>query len=262
MKNLQTVDNKFSDKELSLLSSSRGIEYLLMSSKPNFREVADQLIYEKQLIKLQAELIKAQNWVVEQEERVIVIVEGREFAGKGHAVRAFTDHLNPRSMRVVALQKPTPKERGQWYFKRYVQQLPERGEIAFFDRSWYNRAIVEPVNGFCTPDEYNRFMNEVNHFEEMLIGDGIRLLKFYLSISRDEQKRRIEAVRKNALRRWELTPVDLAALKLWDEYTRYKKAMFQRTNGKINPWIKIKADDMRQAHLTGIRRILKALPYK
>ena len=252
----------FSDKELKLLSSSRAIEYLLMAAKPNFRDVAEQMAYEQKLVKLQAELIKAQNWVVEQEERVVVIVEGREFAGKGDAVRAFTDHLNPRSMRLVALQKPPDKERGQWYFKRYIQQLPERGEIAFFDRSWYNRAIVEPVNGFCTPEEYERFMNEVNHFENMLIGDGIRLIKFYLSISKEEQKRRIEAVRKDALRRWELTPVDLAALNYWDEYTYYKKEMFKKTSGKDNPWIKIKANDKRQAHLEGIRRILKELPYK
>ena len=184
-----------SKKELRLLSSSRGIEYLLMAKNPDFKGVAGQLLYERKLVKLQAELIKAQNWVVENEERVIVIVEGREFAGKGDAIRAFTDHLNPRSMRVVALQKPTAREKGQWYFKRYIQQLPERGEIAFFDRSWYNRAIVEPVNGFCTQDEYERFMNEVNHFEEMLIGDGIRLMKFYLSISKEEQKKRIQAVR-------------------------------------------------------------------
>lgn len=252
----------FSDKELKLLSSSRAIEYLLKADKPDFRDVADQMIYEQKLIKLQAELIKAQNWVVDNEERVVVIVEGREFAGKGDAVRAFTDHLNPRSMRVVALQKPSPKEQGQWYFKRYIQQLPERGEIAFFDRSWYNRAIVEPVNGFCTPDEYERFMNEVNYFEKMLIGDGIRLMKFYLSITQDEQKRRIDGIRQDPLRRWELSPVDLNALKLWDAYTHYKKEMFRRTGGEANPWIKIKANDKRKLHLQGIRRILKELPYK
>ena len=252
----------FSDKELKLLSSSRAIEYLLKADKPDFRDVADQMIYQQKLIKLQAELIKAQNWIVDNEERVVVIVEGREFAGKGDAVRAFTDHLNPRSMRVVALQKPRSKEQGQWYFKRYIQQLPERGEIAFFDRSWYNRAIVEPVNGFCTPDEYERFMNEVNYFEKMLIGDGIRLMKFYLSITQDEQKRRIDGIRQDPLRRWELSPVDLNALKLWDEYTHYKKEMFRRTGGEANPWIKIKANDKRKLHLQGIRRILKELPYK
>lgn len=252
----------FSEKELKMLSSSRAIEYLLMKEKPDFHDVAGQMAYEEELIRLQAELIKAQNWVVEEQERVVVIVEGREFAGKGDCIRAFTDHLNPRSMRLVALQKPTAKQRGQWYFKRYIEQLPERGEMAFFDRSWYNRAIVEPVNGFCTPDEYERFMNEVNHFENMLIGDGIRLIKFYLSISREEQKKRIEAVREDPLRRWELTPVDLNALKLWDEYTHYKKEMFGRTDGKANPWIKIKANDKRETHLQGIRHILKALPYK
>lgn len=252
----------FSDKELKLLSSSRAIEYLLMAKKPDFHDVVGQMLYEEELVRLQAELIKAQNWVVENQKRVVIIVEGREFAGKGDAVRAFTDHLNPRSMRVVALQKPTPKEQGQWYFRRYVKSLPERGEIAFFDRSWYNRAIVEPVNGFCTRKEYDRFMKEVNHFEEMLIGDGILLLKFYLSISKKEQKKRIAAVRKDPLRRWELTPVDLAAVELWDEYTHYKKEMFRRTDGKVNPWIRIKANDKREAHLEGIRIILEHLPYK
>lgn len=252
----------FNEKELKLLNSSRALEYLLASEQPNFREVVGQLQYEEELTKLQAELIRAQNWVVENQKRVVVIVEGREFAGKGDAIRAFTDHLNPRSMRVVALQKPTPKEQGQWYFRRYVKSLPERGEIAFFDRSWYNRAIVEPVNGFCTRKEYDRFMKEVNHFEEMLIGDGILLLKFYLSISKKEQKKRIAAVRKDPLRRWELTPVDLAAVELWDEYTHYKKEMFRRTDGKVNPWIRIKANDKRQAHLEGIRIILEHLPYK
>lgn len=252
----------FSKSELKLLSSSKGLEYLLISDKPDFKEVLEQILYEQKLEQLQAELIKAQNWAIEQEERIIIIFEGREFAGKGDAIRACVDHLNPRSMKLVALQKPTPKQRGQWYFKRYVEQLPERGEMAFFDRSWYNRAVVEPVNGFCNPEEYERFMSEVNHFESMLIGDGIRLIKFYLSINQEEQRQRIEHVREDPLRRWELTPVDLRALDLWEEYTHYKNEMFRRTDGERNPWIRIKANDKRRAHLEIIGHILKRLPYQ
>ncbi len=252
----------FSKNELKLLSSPKGLEYLLALDKPDFREVLEQIQYEEKLELLQSELIKAQNWVVDKEERAIIIFEGREFAGKGDAIRACIDHLNPRSMKLVALQKPTPKQQGQWYFKRYVEQLPERGELAFFDRSWYNRAVVEPANGFCTEEEYERFMNEVNHFENMLIGDGIRLIKFYLSISREEQQQRIEGVREDPLRRWELTPVDLRALELWEQYTYYKTEMFRRTDGPLNPWIRIEANDKRKAHLEIIRCILERLPYQ
>ena len=258
------MPRKYSKNELQLLSSQRAIEYLLSQETPNFKAVLSRIKYERELVKLQSELIKAQNWIIKNDERVIVLVEGREFAGKGDMVRAFTDHLNPRAMRLVALQKPTQKELGQWYFKRYIQHLPEKGEIAFFDRSWYNRAIVEPVNGFCTQDEYHRFMEEVNYFESMLIGDGIRLLKFYLSISKAEQKKRIEGVRENPLRRWELSEVDLKAVELWNKYTKYEKAMLDGKNGnsKFNPWVKINANDRYKAHLEGIRKILNALPYK
>lgn len=254
--------SNYSNKDLKLLSSSRALEYLISAEEPDFEEVLKKVRYERALVKLQSELIKAQSWVVDNEERVIILVEGREFAGKGDMVRAFTDQLNPRAMRVVALQKPNAKERGQWYFKRYIEQLPEKGEIAFFDRSWYNRAIVEPVNGFCTDDEYGRFMNEVNNFEKMLTGDGIRLLKFYLCISKEDQEERIAGVRENPLRRWELSPVDLRALELWDEYTKYEKAMLLRTSETFNPWIKIEASNRYKAHLKGIQTILDHLPYK
>jgi len=216
--------------DLFLLNTNKGLEYLLQGEQPNFKETIKQLRYEKALVDLQIKMINVQNWVVENDKRVLVVVEGREFSGKGGAIHVFTEHLNPRSIRTVALKTPGPIEMGQWYFKRYIEQLPERGEMVFFDRSWYNRALVEPVNGFCSQKEYTRFMNEVNHFEHMLSEDGIVIIKIYFSISKKEQERRIELVQQNPLRRWELSPVDLRAIELWDDYTKYEKKMFKVTN--------------------------------
>ena len=252
----------FSNEELKLLSSSRGIEYLLDSDKLDFADALKQLKYERELVELQTELIKLQAWINKHDERVLILVEGRDFAGKGDAIRAFTEHLNPRSMRTVAVRKPTEREARQWYFKRYIGEIPEGGEIVFFNRSWYNRAIVEPVNGFCTREEYERFMNEAPHFERMLVNDGIRLIKFYFSISKEEQARRIEMVKANPLRRWEFTPVDLRAQELWDDYTQYKDQMFKRTGARETPWTIVEADDKREAQLLAIRHILEVAPYR
>jgi len=250
----------YTESELQLLSNSKAIEYLLREEKPDFEETLKQLRFEKELVKYQVKLINIQNWVLENQKRVLILVEGREFSGKGGAIHVFTEHLNPRSIRTVALQKPNERESGQWYFKRYVSQLPERGEMVFFDRSWYNRALVEPVNGFCTAKEYKRFMKEVNHFERMLSEDGILLFKIYFSISQKEQKKRIENVRKNPLRRWELSPVDLRAIDLWDDYSRYEKKLFKKTNTSKNPWYVFEADDKREARLKAIETILKQFP--
>lgn len=250
----------FTEEELDLLNSYKALEYLLRSEELDFEDTLRQLKYEKQLNALQVELIKVQNWVVENNRQVLILVEGREFAGKKSLIRAFTEHLNPRSMRTVALSKPTPSQRGQWYFKRYIERLPERGEMVFFDRSWYNRAMVEPVNGFCTHEEYKRFMKEVNHFERMLSEDGIILIKIYLSITKKEQQRRIENVRRNPLRRWELTPVDLRAVELWDIYTKYKEEMFRVTDTVQNPWHIIRKNDKRLACLEAFEEVLKILP--
>lgn len=252
----------YTKEERKLLSSSKGIEYLLSADEPDFDEVLKQLWYEKELKQLQTELIKLQAWVVKNNQRVLVLVEGRDFAGKGDAIRSFTEHLNPRSMRSVALRKPSERESRQWYFKRYIQEIPEGGHIVFFDRSWYNRAQVEPVMGFCTQEEYKRFMDEVNDFERMLTNDGIRLIKFYFSISKKEQARRIKMLKENPLRRWELSPVDLRAQELWDEYTKYKERMFKKTSKKHNPWTVIEADDKRDAQLASIRHILSVVPYE
>ena len=249
----------YTRSDMRLLNSPRGLEYLLRSDKPDFDEVLNQLKFEQKLIQLQVKLINIQNRVVEKEERVMVLVEGREFAGKGDAIATFTEHLNPRSFRTVALQKPTTIQRKQWYFKRYVEQLPDPGEMVFFDRSWYNRAVVEPVNGFCSKKEYNRFMNEVNHFERMLIEDGIQLIKIYFSISKKEQKQRIEHVRKNPLRRWELTEVDRNAVSLWNKYARYERKMFELTNTPYARWRVFEDDNKRNACLQAFKLLLRLL---
>ncbi len=251
---------KFTQYELGLLSSKLGLEQLLMMDKPDYQKVVDQIKFEKKLSKLQAKLIKMQHWISSNNERVAILVEGREFAGKRNVIRRMVEHLNPREQRVVALQKPTKAERAQWYFKRYVAQIPERGEVVFFDRSWYNRAIIEPVYGFCTKEEYQRFMNEVNRFEEMLINDGVRMIKFYLSITKEEQQKRIDIVKNNPLRRWELTPVDLKAVQLWNSYTKYKNIMLDHTGPKLSPWNVIDANDPQKAVLQVIKKVLKFIP--
>lgn len=252
----------FSNEDIAGLQSREQLLAYLKEKNVSVQKPLERVIYKQEMEKLQIELLKLQNWILKDKKRVAVIFEGRDAAGKGGAIRRFRRYLNPRSARVVALGKPSDTERGQWYFRRHVKELPNPGELVFFDRSWYNRAVVEPANGFCTEEEYERFMNEVNHFENMLIGDGIRLIKFYLSISREEQQQRIEGVREDPLRRWELTPVDLRALELWEQYTYYKTEMFRRTDGPLNPWIRIEANDKRKAHLEIIRCILERLPYQ
>ena len=247
-------------EELRILNSNRALRNLLRQDKVDFEDTIEQLKYEKELVRLQAELIKVQNWIVENHIRLIVIVEGREFAGKGGTISKLTEHLNPRSVRVVALPKPSDREREQWYFQRYILQLPVGGEMVFFDRSWYNRAMVEPVNGFCTQEEYDRFMDEVIHFERMMVNDGIHLIKIFLTLSKKEQAKRIEAVRENPLRRWELTSVDENAQELWDEYTVFKEAMLTQTHTEKAPWSIIDASDKRKAHLAAIQHLIDTFP--
>lgn len=250
----------YTEKDIKLLNSNKGIKLLLKGLNPE--KALRYVRYEKDLEKLQVELIKLQSWVIENNKRVCVIFEGRDAAGKGGAIRRITHHLNPRFYRKVALPKPTEEEKGQWYFQRYIQRLPNRGEMVFFDRSWYNRAVVEPVNGFCTQEEYERFLSEVQNFEQMLVNDGIILIKFYFSISKDEQARRFEEIKNNPLKRWKMTPVDESAQALWDEYTVYKNRMFDATNSKINPWIIVKANRKTRARIEAIRYMLKNIPYK
>ena len=173
----------------------------------------------------------------------------------------MTQHLNPREFNVVALPKPTKEEKSQWYFQRYVKNLPKDGQITFFDRSWYNRAVVEPVNEFCSNDEYNIFMNQVNNFEKMIIGSGIRVVKFYFSISKDEQSSRFEEIKSSPVKKWKFSPVDKVALDRWDDYTHYKSKMFEQTNTKIAPWIIIRANKKSRARIEVIEKLLEIIPY-
>ncbi len=217
--------------------------------------------YERDLKLLQIELVKLQRWVQEEGRRLAILFEGRDAAGKGGAIRRFVEHLNPRAMRVVALPKPTSGESGQWYFQRYARQLPSRGEIVFFDRSWYNRAVVEPVNGFCTADEYERFMRQAPEFEHMLVEDGLDLVKFWFWISKDEQEARFGSRRANPLKQWKLSPLDARAQELWDEYTRYREMMFARTHTSFSPWIIVQANVKQAARLESIRYVLSRFEY-
>ncbi len=251
-----------SDKELQLLNTNKALKLMLQSNgRVQPLKAKNYVKYEREVERLQVELIKLQTWVIQEKKRVCVIFEGRDAAGKGGAIRRINHHMNPRHYRVVALPKPTKQEKGQWYFQRYINQLPNPGEIVFFDRSWYNRAVVEPVNEFCTAEEYQRFMREVNHFEEMITNDGIILLKFYMSINKKEQRERFEDIKSDPLKRWKMTPVDERAQELWDVYTAYKEKMFAGTDTEVAPWIIIKANKKTQARLKAMRTMLDKVPY-
>ncbi|WP_281018573.1 MULTISPECIES: polyphosphate kinase 2 [unclassified Minwuia] len=217
--------------------------------------------YERHKAELQVELLKLQEWVKNTGERVLVLFEGRDAAGKGGTIKRFTEHLNPRGARVVALDKPTEREQGQWYFQRYVQHLPSAGEIVMFDRSWYNRAGVERVMGFCEPRDYLEFMRQAPEFERMLVRSGIRLFKYWFSVTREEQLRRFKAREREPLKRWKLSPIDRLSIDKWDEYTEAKEAMFFHTDTADAPWNIIKSDDKKRARLNCMRHFLNAVPY-
>ena len=219
-------------------------------------------IYEKELENLQVELIKLQNWVIKNNKRVLVLFEGRDAAGKGGMIKRITEHLNPRGARVVALLKPSDVEKGQWYFQRYVNHLPDPGEIVLFDRSWYNRAGVEKVMEFCKPAEYQKFMNQVPMFEQMLVEDGILFFKYYMEITKEEEKERIESRKHDPLKRWKLSDMDLKSLALYDEYTKAKDEMLARTHSPYAPWIIVNANDKKRARLNVIKDILSHVEYE
>ncbi len=206
--------------------------------------------------------MKLQAWVKENKQRVVIIFEGRDAAGKGGTIKRFMEHLNPRGARVVALEKPSEIESGQWYFQRYIQHLPTAGEIVLFDRSWYNRAGVERVMGFCTDAEYNEFMRQAPEFERNLARSGIHLIKFWFSVSRKEQRRRFKEREAHPLKQWKLSPIDLASLDKWDDYTKAKEAMFFYTDTADAPWSVIKSDCKKRARLNAMRYVLHKLPYK
>lgn len=219
------------------------------------------LDYGKQLRLLQIELVKLQRHFIGCGDRILVVLEGRDSAGKDGAIKRIVQHLSPRETRVVALGKPSDRETGQWYFQRYVPYLPGRGEFTLFNRSWYNRAGVEPVMGFCTPDEYDEFMSTVQAFEEMLVRSGVKLLKYYLDITRKEQASRLQDRRDNPLKRWKVSPIDDVALKKWKAYSKARDAMLERTHHDAAPWTVLLADDKKRARLNLLRHLLSRLHY-
>ncbi|MEU0144971.1 polyphosphate kinase 2 [Streptomyces sp. NPDC006288] len=210
---------------------------------------------------LQIEMLKLQRWTKDTGARVVVVCEGRDAAGKGGTIQRFTERLNPRGARIVALDKPTDRERGQWYFQRYVAHLPAPGEIVFFDRSWYNRAGVERVMGFCTPPEYERFLDQCPAFEEMLVDDGIIVVKFWFSVSRSEQRTRFAIRQIDPVRQWKLSPTDIDSLDRWDDYTTAKIRMFRATDTEYAPWTVVKSNDKRRARLEAMRSLLARIDY-
>ncbi len=212
-------------------------------------------------IELQTEMVRMQNWLIENDKRLIIICEGRDSAGKGGAIMRFIRYINPRHYRVIALNKPTQPEKGQWYFQRYIQHFPSPGEIVFFDRSWYNRAVVEPVMGFCTPEQYDRFIKQVVQFENMIVEDGIILFKLWFSIDKDEQKVRLEERKVNPLINWKLSTVDMQAQMKWDDFTRYKELMFQNTASEMAPWTIIIGNNKDVARKEAMRYVLANIDY-
>jgi polyphosphate kinase len=226
-----------------------------------YRNLLSRKTYEAQKYLLQVELLKLQAWVKEHRQRVVILFEGRDAAGKGGTIKRFMEHLNPRGARVVALEKPTEVERGQWYFQRYVQHLPTAGEIVLFDRSWYNRAGVERVMGFCSDEEYQEFMRQAPQFERQLVRSGVHLIKFWFSVSREEQRRRFKERKAHPLKQWKLSPIDMASLDKWADYTKAKEAMFFETDTADAPWTVIKSDCKKRARLNAMRYVLQKLPY-
>ncbi|MCC5943664.1 MAG: polyphosphate kinase 2 [Bernardetiaceae bacterium] len=253
---------KLTAEELKTINSKKGLLKLLQSKKIKTRKILRTIAYEKELVLLQKELIKLQQWVIKNQKRVVIIFEGRDAAGKGGTILRFTQHLIPRELRVVALPKPTDRERGEWYFQRYIPHLPARGEITFFDRSWYNRAVVEPAMGFCTQEQYFRFMEQVADFEHMLYEDGIIMIKFWFNLSKKEQAKRFEQRRRSPLKQWKLSPVDLQAQEKWDIFTHYRNLMFDKTHLEYSPWIIVDGNSKKDARLESIRYVLNHIDYE
>ena len=254
-------NEKLTLEEIQKIESRKTLLSEIKSKKSLYQKIEATLQYEEELRLLQIELVKLQRWIAKENKRVAVIFEGRDAAGKGGNIRRFMEHLNPRSTRLVALNKPTNVEKGQWYFQRYIKELPNPGEIVFFDRSWYNRAVVEPVMGFCEDSQYKDFMVQVPEFEHMLYEDGLIIIKFWLSISKDEQLKRFEARKQTPLKRWKFSPVDQKGQQLWDRYTFFKEEMFSKTHTTYSPWMIVKTNNKKVARLECMRHVLSQFDY-
>jgi len=255
-------ENKlFSLDELKNISTREELLKKIKEKKKPYQKIESTFLYEEELRNLQIELVKLQRWIFKENKRLVILFEGRDAAGKGGNIRRFTEHLSPRSTNLVALTEPTAIEKGQWYFRRYIKELSNPGEMVFFDRSWYNRAVVEPVMGFCSKEQYDRFMLQVPDFEHMLYEDGIIIIKFWYSISKDVQKARFDARLQNPLKRWKFSPVDKKSQELWDIYTYYKEQMFSKTHTTYCPWIIVKANNKKVARLESIRYVLSQFDY-
>ena len=249
-------------QRLSLLrQDSDAIRHAFESGEFPYKSKMRRQAYELKKAALQAELLKVQIWAKETGQKFVLLFEGRDAAGKGGTIKRFTEHLNPRSARVIALEKPTDQERGQWYYQRYIKHLPTEGEMVLFDRSWYNRAGVERVMGFCSANEYLEFMRQTPEFERMLTRSGIRLYKYWFSVTQEEQKKRFKARKTDPLKQWKLSPIDVASLDRWEDYTEAKEAMFFYTDTRDAPWTIIKSDDKKRARLNCMLHFLSTLDY-
>lgn len=253
---------KFTKEQLLQANRRRDLKNIANENGIPISKTLNKLKYEATLAKLQSEFVDLQKWIAKNKMRVAILFEGRDASGKGGSIKRFKEHLNPRTSRVVALTKPTEVEQGQWYFRRYIKVLPNPGEVVFFDRSWYNRAVVEPVMGFCTKKQYDKFMMQVPEFEHLLYEDNHKIIKFWFSISKGEQAERFDSRLSDPLKQWKFSPVDMKGQELWDDYTHYKEQMFSKTHTNFSPWIIVKANDKKQARLESMRYILSQFEYE
>lgn len=253
---------KYSVEDLLKSRTRNDLLSIATAKDIRIRKTLKKLDYLAELEKLQAEFVKLQKHIADNKLRVAIIFEGRDAAGKGGSIKRFKEHLNPRTSRAVALTKPTEVEKGQWYFRRYTKVLPNPGEVVFFDRSWYNRAVVEPVMDFCTKAQYDKFIVQVPEFEHLLYEDNMKVIKFWFSISKEEQKKRFTDRLNNPLKRWKFSPVDMKGQELWDKYTHYKQQMFSKSHTAFCPWIIVKTNNKKQARLESMRYVLSLFDYE
>lgn len=257
-----SVEGTFDEVDDPVLLGPDGLPVMTWREGYPYTERMGRHEYEEQKRALQIELLKAQDWIKDTGYRLVLVFEGRDAAGKGGTIKRFREHLDPRGADVVALGVPSAREQGEWFFQRYVQHLPTRGEIRFFDRSWYNRAVVEPVMGYCTPDEHEEFLRAVPEFERMLLNSGISLVKLWFSVSRREQIARFTIRRIDPVRQWKLSPTDIASLDRWDDYTAAKLKMFEHTSTEHAPWTIVRSNDKKRGRVNAMRHVLGTVPYE